>query len=453
MVIEYGSNKTNTNNIEIEEANKIIKKNKIIYLYILLLLSTFSMGSTFSLDYQFEDFVFYFSFATSLLSTFFIYQNNKKIRQELLSYKNNIISRDLDRLLKETEGTEANIIFDELVDLFYLNLDMINFTPFFESQLKDVIEQMEGAINKIMDQVYVIAERASSQYNDVQALVTNFHASMNLAKNIIEQSEKAVNLVHLTKYELAENESTLNTLSENLKQAAKINQKFEFVVASLIERTKQINIIVRSANDIASQTNLLSLNASIEASRAGIAGRGFSVVASEVRKLAEKSKSSVGNIKLLVDDIQKSVKETSDAFLNVADSLGKYRQRIEESSHSLSDIMNNSIKVLVDLINDLYNTAISYYTDSQSIGQAIENVNNNAEETMNLIYKLIEHLQFQDITRQEIDKIIKTVNEINDLKASIIYKYNLPKRDVNINWEQRTQQNAIGRNKINLEDY
>ena len=224
-------------------------------------------------------------------------------------------------------------------------------------------------------------------------------------------------------------------------------------MVSLIERTKQINIIVRSVNEIASRTNLLSLNASIEASRAGNAGRGFSVVASEIRKLAEKSKSSVGNIKELVDDIQKSVKETSDTFLNVADSLTNYRDKIQGSSNSLSEIMNNSIQILVDSINNIYNMAKTYYNNSQSIGQAIENVSINAEETMNLIYKLIEHMQFQDITRQEIEKVMLTINEMNDLKVEILDKYNLPDKISHINWEERLHTNALSRKTLTLDDY
>ncbi len=369
------------------------------------------------------------------------------------SYTNAIINKDLSIINENQDNSEIKIVFNEISQLFYLSIDTINFTPFMEVQLKDAVEQMENAVNKIIEQVYIVAERTSTQFNDVQSLVMNFHASLELSKSIIDSTEKTVNTVLLTKDDLFDNESSLKNLSINLKDAADINRNFEQVVSALIERTKQINVIVRSVNDIASQTNLLSLNASIEASRAGNAGKGFSVVASEVRKLAEKSKSAVANIKFLVDDIQNSARDTSEAFLNVADSLTNYQSKIETSSDSLTNIMDNSIQSLVESITDLYNSAKSYYNDAKSIGNAIDNVNNNAEETMNLIYKLIEHLQFQDITRQEIDKILKTVNEMNDLKSEIIEKYKLPKRQIKINWEERTQKNALGRSEINLKDY
>lgn len=412
-------------------------------------LSLFLMALSFSLDYENKDIIFYLCFIICLIISLTFYRKNSSASNNVMNYEKILTGRDFNNI-ENISNKEVSEVFDEILKLFYLDIDMIDFTPFLESQLKDAIEQMETAINKIIDNVYVVAERVSSQYNDVQSLVNNFHASMDLANNIIEKTKKSVELADSTKHELSSNEETLNTLSVNLEEAAEVNRKFEKVITGLIERTKQINTIVRSVNDISSQTNLLSLNASIEASRAGEAGRGFSVVASEVRKLAEKSKSSVGNIKILIDDIQRSVKETSDAFLNVAKSLTKYREKIEDSSNSLSGIMENSIGVLVISINELYDMAINYYNNSQSIGQAIENVNNNAEETMNLIYKLIENMQFQDITRQEVEKIIKTIQEINELKSTIINKYNLPERTTKINWEERATKNALGRSELFL---
>lgn len=383
------------------------------------------------------------------------YQKIKNDSKKSVIYENILLKKDLKNSLKYAKQNNPELVhsIDSLVKLFHLNYDFIDITPIIENHLKDSVDQMEKAVNNVIEQIYIVSERAASQVSDVQALVMNFHASLELAKNIIDATENALKLADSARSELSINESTLSRLSTNLEEAAEVNRKFEQVVQDLIERTRQINIIVRSVNDIASQTNLLSLNASIEASKAGSAGKGFSVVAAEVRKLAEKSKSSVGSIKVLVDDIQKSVKTTSDSFLHLADSLTSYKEKIQDSSQSLSVIMNNSIKELFSSITNLYNMAQTYYQNSQIIGDAIENVSNNAEETMNLLYKLIEHLQFQDITRQEVDKAIKTIYEINELKHSILSDFIIPERDYNINWTERLHKNALGRDEINIEDY
>lgn len=370
-------------------------------------------------------------------------------------YEDIIIKKDLKNTLKLVQKNNPELLdgLNSLIKLAQLNYDTIDITPIIENHLKDSVDQMEKSVNKVIEQIYIVSERAVSQVSDVQALVMNFHASLELAKNIIDATEKALKLAESARSELSINEHTLSTLSTNLEEAAKVNRRFEQVVQNLIERTRQINIIVRSVNDIASQTNLLSLNASIEASKAGSAGKGFSVVAAEVRKLAEKSKSSVGSIKVLVDDIQKSVKTTSDSFLHLADSLTSYKEKIQDSSQSLSVIMNSSIEELFFSITNLYNMAQTYYQNSQIIGDAIENVSNNAEETMNLLYKLIEHLQFQDITRQEVDKAVKTIYELNELKYSILKDFILPERNSKIDWETRLYKNALGRDSIGIEDY
>lgn len=439
-------------NVVYEEPVK--PKHKInLYIFILGALSLLSIPFiVFTGVDNKQNTLFLIAYTTALFFMTIQYLSLNYFSKSSDSYSDLIAKRDI-KTLTSVEDKRINGVFNEISKLFYLSIDTVNFTPFMELQLKDAVEQMENAVNRIIEQVYIIAERASSQYNDVQSLVMNFHASLELAKNIIESTEKTVGYVANTKDSLGDNENTLKNLSINLRDAAEINRNFEQVVSSLIDRSKQINVIVRSVNDIASQTNLLSLNASIEASRAGNAGKGFSVVAAEVRKLAEKSKSAVANIKSLVDDIQNSAKETSEAFLNVAESLTHYKGKIEISSNSLSEIMNESIELLVNSINDVYNSAKNYYNDAQSIGYAIDNVNNNAEETMNLLYKLIEHLQFQDITRQEIDKIVKTIHEMNSLKSEIIEKYSLPTREIKIDWEERMQRNALNRSDITLKDY
>lgn len=383
------------------------------------------------------------------------YQKIKLNSKTSSIYEDIIIKKDLKNTLKLVEKNNPELLdgLNSLIKLAQLNYDTIDITPIIENHLKDSVDQMEKSVNKVIEQIYIVSERAASQVSDVQALVMNFHASLELAKNIIDATERALKLAESARSELSINEHTLSNLSTNLEEAAKVNRRFEQVVQNLIERTRQINIIVRSVNDIASQTNLLSLNASIEASKAGSAGKGFSVVAAEVRKLAEKSKSSVGSIKVLVDDIQKSVKTTSDSFLHLADSLTSYKEKIQDSSQSLSVIMNSSIEELFFSITNLYNMAQTYYQNSQIIGDAIENVSNNAEETMNLLYKLIEHLQFQDITRQEVDKAVKTIYELNELKYSILKDFILPERNSKIDWETRLYKNALGRDSIGIEDY
>lgn len=430
--------------------NLNIKNISTKYIFALFFLSFSLSLLSFFWNFIFRETVFLISMI-SLISFFWrSYSKNKLAEEKVKLYDLMLVKKDFRTNINDQELKTST---EDLLKLFYLNLDTINFSPVIESHLNEAILQMEASVNRVIEQIYAVSERASLQVTDIQNLVTNFYSSLELAKIIIQSSANAVQLVESAKNDLLDNENLLSVLSYNIHETSEINSKFEGMIADLIGRTKQINTIVRSVNDISSQTNLLSLNASIEASRAGTAGRGFSVVASEIRKLAEKSKSSVGNIKILVDDIQKSVKQTSDTFRNVAEALNWYKEKIQESSSSITSVMDNSIQVLVVSINSLYDTAQSYYLDSQSLGQSIVNVSNSAEETMNMLYQLIEHLQFQDITRQELEKAWKTISEMNELKMEILSEYQLPIKVPTIDWQDRLSQNALSRDLISVEDY
>ena len=110
-------------------------------------------------------------------------------------------------------------------------------------------------------------------------------------------------------------------------------------IAEMSNRSNQIGVIVETIEDIASQTNLLALNAAIEAARAGEHGKGFAVVADEVRKLAERSANATREIGALIKAIQTSVGETVNAMLESAQEVEKGVESAGEAGNSLHQIL------------------------------------------------------------------------------------------------------------------
>jgi methyl-accepting chemotaxis protein len=109
-------------------------------------------------------------------------------------------------------------------------------------------------------------------------------------------------------------------------------------IATLTEKAQDISSVLRIIKEIAAQTNLLALNAAIEAAQAGDAGRGFSVVAEEIRKLAEDSKKSAGEIESLISEVQKGTKSTAELVGVMSDNIKQCEAATTESMTTFESI-------------------------------------------------------------------------------------------------------------------
>jgi methyl-accepting chemotaxis protein len=146
-----------------------------------------------------------------------------------------------------------------------------------------------------------------------------------------------------------ESVTKINGIADNMNI---IEERMKHLGGSLAD----ISGFVETIQGIASQTNLLSLNAAIEAARAGEAGRGFSVVAEEVRKLAENASNASQEIQALITQIQTETRETSDATRRGGEAVQAGRETIHQAGRSLEEIMqtaNKSASVSVEISKSL----------------------------------------------------------------------------------------------------
>ena len=214
-------------------------------------------------------------------------------------------------------------------------------------------EQSAQAAHQVSESIVSIAEGASTQATEAQNIQQTADEVTMHAKDIAERTQNVMQNASGARSSIISGRTSINEAVLQMQQITKSTDSVEQSIHKLSVGSKKIAEIIDMITSIAEQTNLLALNAAIEAARAGEAGRGFAVVADEVRKLAEESNKSSQQITELVHANQTDMEAAIQASAQGSESVQKGIQTVR----SADEVFQSIVGTIDSLVSDIENIA------------------------------------------------------------------------------------------------
>lgn len=277
--------------------------------------------------------------------------------------------------------------------------------------LSNISNKMLYSSGEVAAAVNNVSMSATKQSEDLMNITYSLSGFGNQIEGItVSIKDVEGNTVFVNKMAQNSNES-LQVLVDSIEN---INNMFGDVsnkISALNGKIGKINEITDVIKEIAEQTNLLALNAAIEAARAGDKGRGFSVVAEEIRKLAEQSKVSSTSINNLISDISK---ETNNV-VNTTDKVSK------ELSGQVTSIENSitSFQKIISSLGDIMPKVNAVYSQAASINEIKNNIIGNVENTTSIAQEFSSSAEEIAATSQELNAFSTEVSETSNTLARL----------------------------------
>lgn len=318
------------------------------------------------------------------------------------------------------------------------------------NMMTDNLKSIIGDLASSSSQVATTSEELTASSEEISASAESNLTAVHQVKN---GSQKQVQIIHDTNQTLStiasktdvisEKTKELNTQShtatekaayggtivdQSISQMDTINEKSRHLsesVNQLNKKSGEINDIITIITKISEKTNLLALNASIEASRAGESGKGFAVVAAEIRNLAEQSSAATQKISNLIHEVQLGTKEAVEETNESIESLKTGTTLIRDAGNAFYEI-NDAIDEVTTDIDTINRDLLLIAGEVENIVQSMESIEMISTESANNTVSVLTQSEEQTAAIEEMSTLMETLTEMAEELNKRTYQFKLP---------------------------
>lgn len=294
---------------------------------------------------------------------------------------------DLTVTIKTKSKDEFSYLARDISDMIFNMKNLIQEVKSVGEEVYSAADQVTSSSNTFVN----TAVNIKSNITEIEAGVTQLDENSADCLNQMDSLSKKISLVNENTAEIGaisnstvqaidQGIQTMGALNEKSKSTAQITGQVIETIKLLQSKSKSVGQIVDVINDIARQTNLLSLNASIESARAGSYGVGFAVVAEEIRKLADQSLRSAEQIRSIIGEINNYTNEVVKTAKEAEQVVMEQEEVVSETTSSFN-LMNVQIKNLTDELKSIQSNVDNIEQARAATLQAIESISAVSEET------------------------------------------------------------------------
>ena len=321
-----------------------------------------------------------------------------------LGEKVNIVLDGQQKMIEQVKATSTNIgkLKNSLAELFTHSKEN---TGKVSSGFRSIMQSLMAAIRAPgTDSTSAAADDTA----EVLAVTTG---------KAVEEGMKAIELAASGERSVQEAEEVIRNVTDTVKQIADSINELE-------ESSDKIGNITDTITEIASKTNLLALNAAIEAARAGQQGKGFTVLAEEIRKLSERSNDAAKGIRQLISEIQERIQY---AVVRIGDGVAGVDVGVGKINHARSSILEitDVISQVVETLRSTANSISSRHENTAELTGAMSTLEQTASETVASGEEIDAELELQQKTIREMEAVTEKLDEVTGALNELLGKFRI----------------------------